>query len=168
MFLQNTLTLVLILSAATVIPGVTLAQSPEPSPTPSSTPSTETPIEIDEEDAITPIPTESIVVLEEEGVLSDGDMMLPDDGSLYDVYSFEGVEGDVAYIAVESEEFDTYLVLVGPDQKIVAENDDIAQENTNSELSNITLTSDGTYRVVVNGYDRADRGNYKITIRVES
>jgi len=136
------------------------------SDTPSDTPDDESSTEAEE--PTTPVEAEPIFVLDEEGSLSDGDMTLPEDGSLYDIYSFEGKSGNIVNIAVESSEFDTYLVLIDDNQDIIDENDDIAQNNTNSALSEIVLPRDGLYRVVVNGYDKADRGNYRITIRVEN
>lgn len=176
MFFKNKLVFALILLILSLTTGAVGAQSPEPSPSPTSpeSPEEETPTEAEdnaespeEETPTTPVPAEPIFVLEEEGSLSDGDMMLSEDGSLYDIYSFEGQSGNIVNITVESSEFDTYLVLIDDNQDIIGENDDIAQNNTNSALSEIILPRDGLYRVVVNGYDKADRGNYRITIRVE-
>jgi hypothetical protein len=174
MFLNNTIIVSLLVLLGGFLPLATLAQTPTPTPTPtpaeSPTPEaseTETPETPTEEDEVTtPIPTEPILVLEEEGSLSDGDATLPEDGSLYDIYSFEAKSGQIATISVGSEDFDTYLVLVNSQQEIIAKNDDIAENNTNSELR-VVLPNDDTYRVVVNGYDKSDRGNYKITIRIE-
>lgn len=142
------------------------AETPTEDEDTSDTPDDESSTEVEE--PTTPVPAEPIFVLEEEGSLSDGDMTLPEDGSLYDIYSFEGKSGNIVNITVESDDFDTYLVLIDDNQEIIDENDDIAENDTNSALSEIVLPRDGLYRVVVNGYDKADRGNYRITIRVEN
>ncbi|MFP4006591.1 MAG: PPC domain-containing protein [Spirulinaceae cyanobacterium] len=191
MMFKNTIIFALILSISSLMAGTVGAQSPEPSPSPTSeeSPDAETPEEseaetptededtsdipdedsaTEAEEATTPVPAEPIFVLEEEGSLSDGDMTLPEDDSLYDIYSFEGKRGNIVNITVESDDFDTYLVLIDDNQEIVDKNDDISQNNTNSALSEIVLPRDGLYRVVVNGYNKADRGNYRITIRVEN
>ncbi|MDY6786232.1 MAG: CAP domain-containing protein [Cyanobacteriota bacterium] len=102
-------------------------------------------------------------ILQEEGILADGDSVYEQDGSLYDVYSFEGRSGQEIAIAVESSDFDTFLAVFDDEDTIVGQNDDIDAENTNSYLE-IALPRDGTYRIFINGYDANDRGSY--TVRV--
>lgn len=103
-------------------------------------------------------------ILQQEGFLDDNASKLPADGSLYRVHTFEGRAGQSVTINLESQDFDTYLALVGPDEKVVEENDDISQSNSNSQLS-VTLRRSGTYTVIVNAYDRRGRGRYFLTIR---
>lgn len=104
------------------------------------------------------------VLLQEEGVLGPGAAVLPSDGSLYQTHSFEGRAGQAVTINLESSDFDTYLALIDPDNKIIGENDDISQTNPNSGLT-ITLPRSGMYSVIVNAYDRTGRGRYVLTVR---
>ena len=53
-------------------------------------------------------------LLEVEGQLEDGDQVLQD-GSLYDLHTFEGEAGQFIELRLSSDAFDTYLILVGPD-----------------------------------------------------
>ena len=55
------------------------------------------------------------LLLSEEGALAEGDLVLPTDNSLYDQYTFEGQEGQSVTITLESDEFDSYVALIGPD-----------------------------------------------------
>ncbi|MEB3882162.1 PPC domain-containing protein [Lyngbya sp. CCY1209] len=122
------------------------AESPEPMETP--------------EPAESPTPG---MILEEEGVLEEGDSVLPADGSLYDEYTFSGQEGQTVTIRVESSEFDTYLALFTPDDELLEEHDDIDETNTNSQIT-VTLPSTGIYRVIVNAYDDQGRGEYLLQV----
>lgn len=101
-------------------------------------------------------------ILNERGTLQNGDQV-SGDGSLYDVYSFEGQAGQTVRILMESSEFDTYLVLVSPAGEVIATNDDITANNTNSEIQ-ITLPQTGTYGIAANAYDSSDRGNYTLLV----
>jgi Bacterial pre-peptidase C-terminal domain len=103
-------------------------------------------------------------LLQEAGVLEEGDTVLKEDGSLYDIYTFEGRANQSVTITVESLDFDTYLLLADSEGEILGESDDLSEENTNSSLA-VTLPRDGTYNVIVNGYEAKDRGNYTLTIR---
>ncbi len=101
--------------------------------------------------------------LNETGILQDGDTVIPSDGSLYDTYTWEGKQGDSLTVTLKSEEFDTYLAVQDPEGKIIAENDDFSQKDSNSSLT-ITLPVDGVYRLIVNSYDSQGRGKYTITV----
>ncbi|MDY6781856.1 MAG: PPC domain-containing protein [Cyanobacteriota bacterium] len=102
-------------------------------------------------------------ILQEEGVLEEGDTVLEEDGSLYDIYTFEGSAGQSVVIAAESSDFDTYVLVADSEGNILGENDDISEEDTNSRLE-VTLPSDGTYNAIVNGFEASDRGSYILTI----
>ncbi|NEP46154.1 MAG: peptidase, partial [Okeania sp. SIO2H7] len=80
------------------------------------------------------------------------------------VYTFEGSTGQQVIINLESLDFDTYLAVFTPEDKLLAEHDDISQENSNSELT-ITLPMTGSYRIIVNSYDNTGRGNYSLIVR---
>ncbi|MBE9165024.1 MULTISPECIES: PPC domain-containing protein [Microcoleaceae] len=135
-----------------------LAQaSPKPSPTLSPT----------VEPSPSPAGGASKVILEQKGELSPAkSSVLPSDSSLYDEYTFEGNQGQKVVISVESSEFDTYLAIFNSKGELLAENDDVTQQNSNSELT-VTLSASGRYRVIVNAYDAPPkgRGKYSLTVR---
>jgi uncharacterized protein YkwD len=149
---------------ATLQPPTPLAQSEEnPEETSPPAPDVETvpappPLPVD----LLPRATEQ-VILQEEGTLADGDSVYERDGSLYDVYTFEGRSGQKIIITVESQDFDTFLAVFDDQDQIIGQNDDLNAEDTNSFLE-ITLPRDGMYRIFINGYDARDRGSY--TVRV--
>ncbi len=126
---------------------------PETTPTPEESPSPET----------TPPTQEQEVILQQEGTLSDGDLVLPSDESIYDEHTFEGTEGQVVTVTLESPDFDTYLAVFSPTGELLGEHDDINQKNTNSQLT-ITLPVTGKYRVIVNSYDKTGRGEYNLQV----
>ena len=101
-------------------------------------------------------------ILQTQGILETGDL-LAEDNSLYDTYSFTARQGDAVTITLESNAFDTYLLLASPDNQILAQNDDISDSNRNSELS-LTLPQDGQYTVIVNAYDETGQGPYRLTV----
>lgn len=105
------------------------------------------------------------ILLQEEGVLEDGDNVLASDGSLYDEYIFEGEEGQSVSISLSSEEFDTYLAIITPDGQVLGENDDITPDNTDSALD-VTLPQSGPYLVIANGFDSTSRGNYLLEVNL--
>ena len=121
--------------------------TPEASPIPENTPSTQ----------------EQEVILQEKGTLSDGDLVLPSDESVYDEYTFEGSAGQVITVTLESPDFDTYLAVFSPTGELLGEHDDINKKNTNSQLT-ITLEITGKYRVIVNSYDKTGRGEYNLQV----
>ena len=133
--------------------------TPEASPIPENTPTIDTsPIPEN-----TPSTQEQEVILQEKGTLSDGDLVLPSDESVYDEYTFEGSAGQVITVTLESPDFDTYLAVFSPTDELLGEHDDINKKNTNSELT-ITLEITGKYRVIVNSYDKTGRGEYNLEV----
>jgi serine protease Do len=102
-------------------------------------------------------------ILEEQGRLQPGGPVLPD-GSLYREYVFQGEAGQPVLITLESPDFDTYLMLIGPDGDVLQHNDDISNSNFNSQIRAI-LPASGTYRVVANAYDSNGQGEYRLTVR---
>ena len=133
--------------------------TPEVSPIPENTPTIDTsPIPEN-----TPSTQEQEVILQEKGTLSDGDLVLPSDESVYDEYTFEGSAGQVITVTLESPDFDTYLAVFSPTGELLGEHDDINKKNTNSQLT-ITLEITGKYRVIVNSYDKTGRGEYNLQV----
>jgi serine protease Do len=103
-------------------------------------------------------------LLDEMGVLETTDTVLPSDNSLYDEYTFEGIEGQSVTIRLESEEFNPYVALLDPQGQLLAENDDASSSDKNAVIT-ITLPMAGEYRVVVNAYDSTGQGQYRLTVR---
>jgi len=102
------------------------------------------------------------VLLQRQGTLERGDEVLPSDGSLYDIHTFEGRAGQRVTIRLESNEFDTYLAIIGPNDEVLAENDDF-DGSTNSSVT-LTFPETGTYTIVANGYDSSSRGRYALVV----
>lgn len=103
-------------------------------------------------------------ILRVEGELSPGDAVIPSDGSLYDDYQFEGRAGQTITINMDSDEFDTYLVLISPDGRALKENDDRNSQTTNSTIQ-ITLPSTGKYRILANTVNNQGSGSYTLTVQ---
>ncbi|MEM1279450.1 MAG: trypsin-like peptidase domain-containing protein [Cyanobacteria bacterium P01_H01_bin.152] len=110
-----------------------------------------------------PTPRTGAIILQESGVLVQGDAIAPD-GTLYDEFTFNGEAGQRVTITLESSQFDTYLAVADSGGNLVAENDDISPSTTNSEVS-FTLPATNRYLVIVNGYSTSDQGRYTLTIR---
>jgi hypothetical protein len=141
-----------------------LAQaSPNPSLSPQSSPTQSPTVE----PRPSPDADSSKVILEQNGELTPAkSSVLPSDSSLYDEYTFEGTQGQKVVVTVESTEFDTYLAIFNSQGELLAENDDVTQQNSNSELT-VTLSANGRYRVIVNAYDPPPkgRGKYSLSVR---
>ncbi|MGB7445233.1 MAG: trypsin-like peptidase domain-containing protein [Coleofasciculaceae cyanobacterium] len=103
-------------------------------------------------------------LLRQRGILGPGASVLPADGSLYRVYTFEGRAGQSVRLNLVSPDFDTYLELQDSEGRLIDRNDDIDESNPNSALV-VVLPSNDTYRVIVNAYDSNGRGRYLLTVR---
>ncbi|MEB3355195.1 MAG: PPC domain-containing protein [Synechococcales bacterium] len=103
------------------------------------------------------------MLIDEQGTLAEGDNVLPSDGSLYDEHSFEALANQQITITLESEDFDPYLFLVGPNNELIAQNDDINQINLNASIT-LTVPQTGTYRAIANAYNPNGRGDYTLII----
>ncbi|MGF1538804.1 MAG: hypothetical protein ACFB4J_20270 [Elainellaceae cyanobacterium] len=107
---------------------------------------------------------DSAVLLQQDGSLDPGDGILPTDGSLYDEHLFTATAGDVVLIRLESDAFDPYLFLVGPEGELIAQNDDASETDLSAALV-LTLPQSGAYRAIANSYDSTGRGAYQLTVR---
>lgn len=114
--------------------------------------------------AFSPAIGSTSVILEADGILESGDSVLPSDGSLYDEHPFEGRQGQPVVITLESVDFNTYLVLVGPGNRIISQNDNISDTNDNSSMT-VILPATGTYLAIANAYDASGQGSYRLTVR---
>jgi len=77
-------------------------------------------------------------------------------------HRINGDAGDTVEITIESPEFDTYLLVTGPDGEVVAENDDFGG-STNSRAV-LTFSSDGIYTIWVGSFSGDDTGQYVLSI----
>lgn len=111
----------------------------------------------------TPEAEQGSVILQEEGTLSTGGPVLPDN-TLYQGHTFDGVEGQAVSISMESDDFDTYLLLVDSAGEVISFSNDISENNTNSELAAI-LPNDGEYLVIANTYAPNQQGAYSVTVK---
>ncbi|MFK8184661.1 MAG: PPC domain-containing protein [Phormidesmis sp.] len=82
-----------------------------------------------------------------------------------DTYSFDGEAGQAMTIDLESEDFDTVLLLRGPDGEILTSNDDFGRE-FNSRIV-IELPETGTYSAVATSFSNQG-GSYQIEVRPAS
>lgn len=106
----------------------------------------------------------SPVLLEEQGTLGENSQVLQSDGSLYDEHTFTGRAGQTITVSLESQDFDPFVIVVGPDDQVLGQNDDASPRSLNALLT-VTLPATGTYRIIANSYDRTGRGSYTLTVR---
>jgi hypothetical protein len=78
-----------------------------------------------------------------------------------DRYTFSGIGGKVATIALSSSSFDTYLYLRDPAGNVIKSDDD-GGGGTNSRIS-FTLPSSGTYTIEATSYGTYATGAYSLT-----
>lgn len=90
-----------------------------------------------------------------------------DDGnyiSYFNVHTFEGETGTYVSIEMVSEEFDAYLILLGPEGNLIVQ-DNNGGDGTNARLA-VTLPSTGTYQILANSYNAGATGQYRLTWRL--
>ncbi|HEY9878101.1 MAG TPA: tetratricopeptide repeat protein [Leptolyngbyaceae cyanobacterium] len=102
-------------------------------------------------------------LLEVTGTLEEGDVTFPEDGTLYDLYTFEGQAGQAVIITLESTEVDAFLLLRDSQEQTIFQNDDVDSNNSNAQIA-VVLPETGTYQVVANSYSATDRGSYRLTV----
>jgi hypothetical protein len=82
---------------------------------------------------------------------------------LFDAFSFDGRAGQVVQIELNSTDFHPYLLLFAPNQRVIKENNGLPSRKQ-AKLT-IQLPVTGTYRTIVNAFDRNGRGKYNLLIR---
>jgi len=102
------------------------------------------------------------LILRQSGRLGPGDRTLRD-GSYFQEFTFRGRANQRVRIRLESNDFDTYLILLDQARNLIGENDDANPNTTNSELT-VTLPRDGEYTILVNAFDRTGRGQFLLTV----
>jgi hypothetical protein len=98
----------------------------------------------------------------ERGTLTRDDSSLQS-GEYVDEYTFEGRPGQRVTVDVGSSDFDTYLMLLGPNE-FRFENDDVPDAPGHSMID-AELTELGTYRVIVTSYAPEETGAYELSIQ---
>jgi S1-C subfamily serine protease len=97
------------------------------------------------------------------GKLTEKSSVLPADNSFFDLYSFEGRAGQQITIEMKSQEIDPYLILLGPNQREIAQDDD-GGGGKNARIT-VTLAADGTYTLVANSYQARQSGAYTLELK---
>jgi CHAT domain-containing protein/tetratricopeptide (TPR) repeat protein len=92
------------------------------------------------------------------GVLDSTNETLKD-GSYFQVHQFQGEAGEAIAIELTSDDFDSYLILLDPEENKIAENDD--REASHAKIV-ITLPVTGTYTVIVTSYQPQESGDYSL------
>ena len=94
------------------------------------------------------------------GRLDQNSAVLEDDGSYYATHTFEGTAGENLAISLSSDDFDAYLILLGPSGERIAQADDGAGA-TNSLLI-MTLPTTGTHTMVADTNKAGETGAHRI------
>jgi hypothetical protein len=83
-------------------------------------------------------------------------------------YTFEGEEGDHIIAMLSSEDFDSYLSLLGPDGYELAYNDDF--NGLDAQIGPVTLPATGEYTLVVSSYNTYEDlpSSGEFTLQVQS
>lgn len=76
---------------------------------------------------------------------------------------FNGTAGESVTIAMTSDDFDTYLELLGPDGTQVTFNDDGGQ-GLNSLIENFTLPATGEYTIIARSFGNRGEGSYTLSL----
>ncbi len=98
------------------------------------------------------------------GRLEAGDPKMEDE-SHYDLFTFQGTQGQRAVITLRSDAFDTYLAVgrMQGSELDVVDSDDDGGGGTNSRIE-ITLPETGTYTVRANSLGAGETGDYTISL----
>jgi hypothetical protein len=83
------------------------------------------------------------------------------------IHHFDGTAGQAVSITLESDDFDTILMLIDSKGEVVASNDDISTTNTNSRID-ITLPATERYMLLVTSYELEGQGDYRLAVVPQS
>lgn len=98
----------------------------------------------------------------QQGRLEGGDLQL-ESGEYYDVYFHDGVAGGQLEVALASDDFDAYLVVLAPDGSGLHQEDDTPGHGLGVSTV-IQLPSTGRYTVVVTSAFAGETGAYSLTM----
>ena len=108
-------------------------------------------------------PRDRRIILQKNGVLGAQSRVFARDGSRFDAFSFNGRAGQVVQIELVSSDFHPYLVLFSPDSRVLQENNGLPSRKNASMTLELPIT--GTYRTIVNAFDRTGKGAYKLIVK---
>jgi S1-C subfamily serine protease len=103
------------------------------------------------------------IILQRKGKLNANSEILTKDGTPFDLVEFRAEAGQMIKINLSSQVFQPYLVLIDPNRRSLKQ-DNASADRRNAELS-LTLNQTGTYRVIVNTFDRKAFGDYSLIVR---
>lgn len=95
------------------------------------------------------------------GELRSGDSQL-NSGEFYDAYTFHGRAGQRIDVAMQSADFDPYLMVRG--NGVSEDNDDATSGDTHHSHLVVTLPSDGDYTISATSYASGMTGRYQLTV----
>ena len=93
--------------------------------------------------------------------LDSNSNVLPDN-SYFNAHTFEGRAGQRISITMTSNQVDSYLLLYGPNQEYLGENDD--SSNSQNARLDVTLPTNGTYFIFANSYGASEQGQYELNV----
>ncbi len=96
------------------------------------------------------------------GSLTEGDNILPSDRSFFDAYRFSGRAGQSVSLAMTSQDFDSYLILLDEDGNSVTFDDDSG--GGYDALIQTTLPTSGDYLLLANTYESGQSGSYRLQL----
>jgi len=99
---------------------------------------------------------------EVEGEITDESPEDPIYDDLAEPHPFQGSNNDDVEIAMDSEDFDTYLVVTDEDEDLVAEDDD-GGPGFNSEME-FELPDDGVYTIWAGSFSGEGTGDYELEL----
>jgi len=99
-------------------------------------------------------------------LLEDGDGRDPRRDALAKPIRFDGTSGDTAVINMTSGGIDAFLILEGPNETVVAQDDD-GGSGLNSQIS-ITLSQTGAYTIWCGSFSGSDTGEFTLSLDTES
>lgn len=100
-----------------------------------------------------------------EGQLDSRSSVLSD-GSYYNPYRFEGQAGQRITIDMASNDLDSFLILISPDDEAFVVQDDDSGGNLNARLS-VQLPFTGSYLIFANSYAEGETGRYQLRLRAD-
>ena len=114
---------------------------------------------------ITPVDPTTVFDHTYEGELTENDPRHPNDNSPIDDYFFTSPAGATISLTLSSSAFDPYLILLGPEGRVIQQNDDSGPGDMTSRIERVA-ESEGAYRVVANTARASGRGPYRLHIVV--
>ena len=98
----------------------------------------------------------------EVGKLAPGDRQLSS-GEYFDRYTYEGSAGEALQVAIQSDAFDPYLIILDEEENTLFEEDDSEGEGFNVKAT-FELPADGTYTVIVTSASPEETGRYELSL----